>query len=297
MSVLTANITQRFEDFESHTKIATDTDCILQLAQDIINIKEKSALEIADDADVHEEEEHDCKVQSFEVHGRSVAKVTVLDCDVYEPKPKFYAASKISKKVERTLDDRVGKRPSLEVTRCVAAQLLLELGGELEGSTDDYWMTARDLAQERLWRDNDLEAQVESEMETDGPPDDAFEKMIVIVREGLKTHEANPYYQAKRDEEGVELDEFRCIDADIVMVLDKCGKVIAFFFAEAFRILLSAQVQELVVASFETMSTMFPVPYPDKVRHGLHFVSWLIQHPEFDFRSPGAELRLAKSGV
>ena len=195
------------------------------------------------------------------------------------------------------IDNIVGMAPSLETERHVAATLLLELGGQIGGRTVDYWIRARDMAQQRLWLDGTLVSKVESETKDQGSRDDAFEKMLNIVTEALSRSKFNPYYQATRDESAINRGVFRRIEADIVMVLDKRNAVIAFIFADAFRSVLSMEVQEQVTKTFEMMSTLYPVPWPDMTRHGLHWVSWLAEHPEFDFRRPQADLRLAKSGA
>ena len=82
-----------------------------------------------------------------------------------------------------------------------------------------------------------------------------------------------------------------------MMALDRNGELIACIVSDAFRKLLGAEVEGKVAQSFETTSTLFPVPWPDMTRHGLHWADWLPEHPEFDFRLPEANLRLAKSGV
>ncbi|RYO92891.1 hypothetical protein DL766_009131 [Monosporascus sp. MC13-8B] len=83
----------------------------------------------------------------------------------------------------------------------------------------------------------------------------------------------------------------------IFVALDGAGAVVAFVFSDTFCALLSKGVEKEVVRSLETYSTPQLVPVPDMTRHGFHWVDWLVQRPDFDFRNPQNDPRLAKSGV
>ena len=189
--------------------------------------------------------------------------------------------------------------PSLEVEQWVAAQLLLDHAGQIEGRTQDYWRKARDLAQQHLHINPDLEGKVGEEMSRGHHTDDlAFAEMLDIVKHALKQRAANPYHQAMRDEYAVENGLFHHIkDSDITMILDKNDKVIGFFFSDAFRKLLSKNVEKRVMRSLDIFSTLQPVPLPDMTRHGLHWIDWLVENPPFDYRNTNNDPRAAKSGV
>ncbi|KAI1081669.1 hypothetical protein F5B20DRAFT_534916 [Whalleya microplaca] len=122
--------------------------------------------------------------------------------------------------------------------------------------------------------------------------------MLVIVKNCIKNNSFNSYYQSQRDKYGIQQGIFYQIkNTDIVMVLDKDSEVILFQLSDAFTRLLTKRIERDVVQALETYSTLQAVPLPDMTRHGLHYIDWLLEHPEFDFRRPENDPRLAKSGV
>lgn len=197
--LLAANVVQTLENFEDETKILSDSSHISQLAQNLTNIKETRAREIADNGEVQEENEHTRKIESFKLDGHLVAKVSFSDCEFEQQQS--YTKCGPAREVEKKINRLVGKAPRLELEWRVAAQLLLELGGQIGGQTLDYFSRARDLAQRRLWQDTTLAARVESEIATGYYDNDkVFMEMLSIVTEGFGQNKHNPYFQATRDE-------------------------------------------------------------------------------------------------
>ncbi|RYP05203.1 hypothetical protein DL764_003983 [Monosporascus ibericus] len=282
-------------DFEEDTHIDVDLPRMARLSRDIMDIKTRSSREIADDGvgDCHCR--HNQVIETFTLHGRTVAKVNMEDADVFGPGSP-YSRGGVSKELERKLDEEVGTQPTLEIEQWVAAHLLLAKAGQVRaGRTEDYWRRARDMARQQLYTNKELEGKVRKQMQGDSP-DATFNDMIGMVRKGLmKTF--NPYTQRERDKYAVKHELLHFVEADIVMVLDKANHVIAFPFSEAFGELLTKKVENEVTTSFDTFSTLQPVPVPDMTRHGLHWVDWLAERPELDFRIKENDPRRAKSGV
>jgi Oxygenase domain of the 2OGFeDO superfamily len=146
-----------------------------------------------------------------------------------------------------------------------------------------------------LYLDPDLETTAMEHLKQ--PKDAALEEMLAVTKAAIPKQSYNGYYQAQRDKYAVLNRLFHHINADLVIVLNKNGEVIAFQCCAAVKILLSEAVQESIVEGLETYSTIHAVPAPDATRHGLHWIEWLKEHPEFDFRNPDNDLRKAKSGV
>ncbi|KAI1078825.1 hypothetical protein F5B20DRAFT_571361 [Whalleya microplaca] len=283
-------------DYEEYTYIDKQKSAIIELAQDIVNIQKKSAKDIADAGAVELHEEHGRTIETFRIHNRSVSKVKFQDCDVFGGGAP-YSKCNISRIVEEEIDKAVGSSPDLAIEQIVAARMLLSRAGQIGGRTQDYWKRARDLAQQELYKDPDLEKRVRSQMNVESE-EQTFNMMLRIVKESIKIKTANPYHQARRDQYAVDHELFHRIkDVEIVIVLDKADNVIAFQIADAFRTLLGKDIENEVARSIETYSTLQPVPVPDMTRHGLHWASWLVEHPEFDSRVPRNDPAIAKSGV
>ena len=254
---------------------------------------------VADSADeIVRETAHNRTIETFKRRGRSVVLIRMHDVKVQDKKNKeTYAKCETCDLSERQLDVAVGKRPSLAVEQWIATKVLLEMEGNPGGKTADYFKTARDLAQQRVYENADLEKSVAIEMESNAPMDEVFTNMLNMVTEALIQRAPNPYHQAKRDEYAAENGVFHQISADIAMVLDKDGRVIAFQFAAAFSALLPALSESTVAEALDTWTSAWPVPLPDMTRHGLHYISHLKKHPEFDARIPKNNGRTAKAGV
>ncbi|KAI3320752.1 hypothetical protein HD806DRAFT_524462 [Xylariaceae sp. AK1471] len=287
-------------DFEDETIIDTEENAVIELSQDITNIKTKSASKIADEGTLKTHEEYGCVLETFKLHGRSVVKIKIYDADVGAKRP-FYSGCQVAREFERKVDACMRPQPASEVEQWVAAQFLLAQGGQIGGRTQDYWRRARDMAQQQLYVNPGLEEavlqRIQSRTSVRESEDPALEQMLELVKKGIPRKSFNPYYQAQRDEFAVEKGLLRQVDAEIVLVLDKADNVIAFQCKDAFRELLCKNVEHKVAASLEAFSTRQPVPFPDMTRHGLHWIDWLRERPELDFRRPENDCRLAKSGV
>jgi hypothetical protein len=283
-------------DFEEDTHIDEDQPYIVDLAADVSNIRSKAAEEIADGA-VDTIQEDNRTIETFKVHGRSVCRVRFSDVDAFgDGSP--YSLSKVSKLLERKIDEEFGTQPETQIERWVTAHVLLSMAGQIGGRTDDYWQKARSLAQQQLYLNPDLEHEVRQQIEAFDPEKDpAFSKMMSYVRKGCRNKNYNPYHQSRRNEYAVDNGLLHKVEGvDIVLVLDRSDNIILFQCTNVFDHLLTKAIQKLTVQSFETYSTRTPVPFPDMTRHGLHWMSFLAERPDLDFRNPDNDPRVAKSG-
>lgn len=287
------------KDFEQDTHIENSEPSVLALAQDIVNIKTKIAKDIADGRAVKTSIRHQRTIETFKLHGRTVAKVKFADADISR-KGLAYSSLETSKALEKEISSKLGDQPSLEVEHLVAAHVLLRRAGDIGGKTEDYWKKARDLAQQQLYVLPELEAQVRGQI-TAGVAlkDPLLAEMLDIVRKCLPNKGFNSYHQSQRDEFAYAQDLVHKLkDTEIIVVVDKANSLIAFQCSDAFRKLLTKSIEREVTEAFETYSTLQPVPIPDMTRHGLHWIDWLVNdHPELDFRNPKNDPKLAKSGV
>lgn len=287
-------------DFEQDTHIDKQTLFVAELTQDITDIRMRAAGTIADGGldRVETSLKHGRIIETFKVRGHSVCKIRIQDADIYAAGA-AYSGCKIAIETEKEIDSVVGGPPSLEMEQWVASQLLLSRGGQIGGRTQDYFTKARDLAQQQLHLNPGLESKVREEQRAGHADNDAaFTNMLSLVRQGFNRSKFNPYHQSRRDDYAVEKDILHHVmGTDIVMALDKSDNVIFFQCSDAFDKLLGTHVERQVAKSLETFSTLQPVPIPDMTRHGLHWIDWLAEHPEFDFRVPGCDPRTAKSGV
>ncbi|CAJ2511347.1 Uu.00g069720.m01.CDS01 [Anthostomella pinea] len=282
-------------DIEQSTHIDHEKPSIVRLSEDIASIKAQASDEITDGGNVDTQTEHNRTIERFSLHGQTVCKVKLSDCKISN---NTYSGCGISKATETIITKANGAKPTVAVVQWVTAHVLLARSGQIGGRSQDYWKHARNLAHQQLYINPDLEAEVQQQMEKDTTGDVAFTEMLEIAKQGIKVNAFNPYHQAKRDEYGVSNGVFyRIEDTDIVMVLDQDDEVILFQLSSAFTKLLTEQVQQATVQALETYSTLHPVPLPDMTRHGLHYMEWLVEHPEFDFRRPESDLRKAKSGA
>ena len=152
------------------------------------------------------------------------------------------------------------------------------------------------MAQQQVHLDPTLEEEVEKRLKAEN--DKAFLEILGIAKTAIPRASSNPYHQARRNQYAVDHNLFYHIkEVDILMVLDKDADVIYVQLWSALGKLLSTQVEQKSIDSFEKYSTLAPGPLPDATRHGLHWTDWLKEHPEFDFRNPANDLRLAKSCV
>ncbi|KAI0832986.1 hypothetical protein F5Y06DRAFT_290337 [Hypoxylon sp. FL0890] len=287
------------EDFEDETHIDKKVPSIIQLQEDIVNIKTKLANEIADDGKVVTSSKLGRTIETFRVHGRTVTKAVFKDADVYGKKMKAYSDLRISKEFEKEVNNKMGIKPPLEVEQWVATHVLLSVGGQIGGATGDYWRKTRDLAQQHLFLDESLEARTREEIKSGSlvANDPSFAAVLDIVKKCISRAGFNPYHQAQRDDFAISQDMFYRVQSDIFMALDGAGVVIAFVFSDSFRTLLTKSIEKKVAQSLDTYSTLQPVPLPDMTRHGLHWVDWLVRRPDLDFRNPENDPRKAKSGV
>lgn len=283
-------------DFEENTHIDTDEPHIMELATDVNNIRYKDPKEIADGA-IEALQEKNRTIETFRFHGRTVCRVKFSDVNAFG-KGSPYSLSTMSKSIERRINEDFGVPPNLQTERWVMAHVLLSLGGQIGGRTNDYWSRARSLAQQQLHVNPGLEDEARQQMEAaDHEKDPAFSKMLALVKKGCPIKAHNLYHQSKRNDYATENGLlYKVENMDIIMILDQSDNLILFQCGDVFNQLLTKAVQKLVVQSFETYSTLTPVPWPDMTRHGLHWISFLSERPDLDFRNPDNDPRKAKSG-
>lgn len=287
------------KDFESDTVIDRTMPTVATLAQTVDEVKTKASEEIADGGNVQKSTLHNRTIEHFTTNGLTVAKVKFSDIDVFANHTgQTYRKCQTAVRFEEKVNKAIGKQPELIIERWAAAHILLAKGGDIGGRTDDYWRRARDLTQQQLYVTQELESNIRQQMgDNNAPVDTAFSQMLEMVQEALKQKTENPYFQSQRDAYAAENAFFYHVTAEITMVLDQNDKVIAFHCSDAFGKLLDKVVQKDVTDSFETFSTLQPVPLPDMTRHGIHYIDWLAERPEFDSRNPQNDPCLAKSGV
>lgn len=287
------------KDFESDTSIDRTMPTVATLAQTVDEIRTRTAEEIADGGKVEKSTLHNRTVEDFTVNGWTATKVKFSDVDVFANHTgQTYRKCQTAVRFEEKVNKAIGKEPELIIEQWAASHVLLSNGGDIGGRTADYWRRARDLAQQQLYVNQGLEWSIRQWMRDDiSLSDTAFPKMLEIVQEALTQKTENPYFQSQRDAYATENAFFHHVTAEITMVLDKNNNVIAFQCSDAFGKLLDKVVQRDVTDSFETFSTLQPVPLPDMTRHGIHYIDWLAERPEFDFRNLQNDPRLAKSGA
>lgn len=302
------------EDIESLTHISRTPD-IERLEKDLIAIQFQKAEDIADSVDeIWREEKSSRVIETFSRSAMSVVRVRMLDVRNHDPSKKEVSSKcAVRAVVEKAANEAVGTQPDLEVERHVTAQLLLDLGGHIGGTTADYWTKARDLAQQALHLQPDLEtnverqirqnseaAEVDEELEakTETPSNKAFNKMLKLVNKALIQSKHNPYHQGKRNKWFAETTHdivYRVANVDIIMVLDKFNNVNFFQCSNAFERLLPQLPHQRVFACFDTWSTLMPGRLPDMTRHGEHWIAHLHENPQLDFRLQEKDEPLRKS--
>lgn len=283
--------------FEEDTIIDKDELHIMELATDISDIRFKPPKEIAEEGAVKCIQEDNRTIETFKVHEHTVCRVKFSDVDALG-KGSPYSLSQVSKSLEQKIDEDLGAQPDIQAERWVTAHVLLSMGGQIGGRTDDYWSRARSLAREQFYLNDDLENEVKQQIEADDhEKDPAFSKMLAMVKKGCPTRRLNVYHQAKRNNYATDHGLlYKVENVDIVLVLDQSDNLILLQCSDVFKNLLTKGAQKLVVQSFETYSSRVPLPFPDMTRHPLHWISFLAERPDLDFRNPANDLRVAKSG-
>lgn len=133
----------------------------------------------------------------FRLRGRQIAKVVMEGVDARQ-REVDYKKLKTAKAFEKALEKayRINK-PSLETEHRAMAHVLLCLGGQIGGKACDYWKTARNLAQQDIYLDNGLDDHLRNSFEN-AKDDNAFARMLEMVKQCVKQNAFNPYYQAQR---------------------------------------------------------------------------------------------------
>jgi hypothetical protein len=148
------------KDIEKNIIIDHKSSSIIQLAEDLHNIRTRSAHELADGQEILESASNGRTIQSFTLHGRTITKIMIDDADVLRGD---YNKTKTAKKFERELNrvveqaaidemeetlnqttsksskkmirDAIKKKarspPHLDVERYVTAHILLRLAGKV----------------------------------------------------------------------------------------------------------------------------------------------------------------------
>ena len=125
-----------------------------------------------------------------------------------------------------------------------------------------------------------------------GRKDPILDEIVRLAEGAFQKKGFNQYYQYQRDEYATEKGIFYFVkDTDIILILDKNNSVLLFQCSDAIRQLLSNELQEHILDSFQKYSILHAPPLPDGTRHGLHWTDWFYEHPNFDFRNPANKLR------
>lgn len=184
-------------DLEDRTDIDKDNLNIVALSQDVLNVKNRDAEDIADKGTLRTETDAGRTIELFRLNGRHVAKVVIEGVDARQ-KGVDYKKIKTAKVFERTVETEYQiKKPSLETEHRVMAHVLLSRGGQIGGKACDYWKTARNLAQQHIYLNPGLDLSLQSGAEN-VKDDKTFAKMLEMVKKCIKQNAFNPYYQAQR---------------------------------------------------------------------------------------------------
>lgn len=185
------------QDLEDSTEIDKDNLNIAELAQDILDVRNLNAGQIADANFLHTETENGRTIELFKLKGRHIAKVTIEGVDARQ-RGVDYKKLKSAKAFEKIVDrEYQTQKPALEAEHRVMAHVLLCRGGQVGGKACDYWKTARNLAQQHIYLDHGIEARLRSQLE-EGNLDKAFAKMLEMAKKCVRQNAFNPYYQAQR---------------------------------------------------------------------------------------------------
>jgi hypothetical protein len=117
----------RIEPFEEKTKIDNQVPAVIQLAQDILDIKSKPSSSIAD-SDLKSETARNRTIETFNLHNRVVVKVTFDEASVGEG---GYSNLSTCKAFEAEVNKGVGLQPNVRLEQYVAGHILLCTGGSV----------------------------------------------------------------------------------------------------------------------------------------------------------------------
>lgn len=185
------------QDLEDRANIDKDNLNIVALAQDISDVKNRNAEDIADTHTLRTEIDAGRTIELFKLRGRRVAKVVIEGVDARQ-RGVDYKKLKTAKEFERNMEREYQiKKPSLETEHRVMSHVLLSRGGQIGGKACDYWKTARNLAQQHIYLDHGLDDRLQNSLEN-AKDDKAFSRMLEVVKKCVKQNAFNPYYQAQR---------------------------------------------------------------------------------------------------
>lgn len=185
------------QDLEDKTDIDKDNLSIAALAQDVLDIKNRNAKDITDVDTLRTETDTGRTIELFKLRGRHVAKVIIEGVDARQrgvDYKKLKTAKAFEKNVEREYQI---KKPTLETEHRVMAHVLLSRGGQIGGKACDYWKTARNLAQQHIYLDHGLDDRIQNSFAKSNH-DEAFARMLEMIKRCIKQNAFNPYYQAQR---------------------------------------------------------------------------------------------------
>lgn len=185
------------QDLEDRTEIDMDNLNIAALAQDILAVKNRNAEDIADVDTLRAEIDTGRTIELFKLRGRRVAKVVIEGVDARQ-RGVDYKKLKTAKAFEKNMQKEYQiKKPSLETEHRVMTHVLLSRGGQIGGKSCDYWKTARNLAQQHIYLDHGLDDRIQNSLAKSNH-DEAFARMLEMVKKCIKQNAFNPYYQAQR---------------------------------------------------------------------------------------------------
>ena len=225
--------------------------------------------------------------ETFTVLGHRATRIkfTGIDHKAKGNDPKAYANCTFRKAVEQQVDAGVGLRPSLEVEQWVMAKILEEKDNNLGGTKSKKWSMLNDMAQERLYVQQDLEKTVEGSIAADDLLSERHSVLLADVKQHFKRQRSNQYFQYTRDRFASNDQNILQIikDTDIFVAVDESNAVLVFKWSRAVQALFGEKVEQDVIQACQdwTYLQMIPTQYDD-VRHRMEHLDHLIRNPQFD---------------
>jgi hypothetical protein len=275
-------------------------------------LRKTPAADLADDGEYTDEVILGFTKQSFKMRGLSVKRIKFPD-NKYKSRKKKYE-NQATKALKKELDKAVGLEPSLQLIQEVAALILLRNNEIMPGKQEKYWQVTRSRAETFIYEHGEDAEKVAEAIKKDVGEEEKSEYERILLRvqnperkknnlgtgkkrriDGITRRSHNKFHQSRRDEWAATHNLFHQTgDTDIVVIVDKHNSSMGFVFSKAFDLIMREGLQEKVTECFDTWTDLYPQPLPEATRHGLHWVKFLRENPQFDFKVSGMH---AKSGV
>jgi hypothetical protein len=261
-----------------------NTEEVQELRRRLTDLSLADAASFADGGSVNTEvdKEGDRVFENFHFCGFSVCRIKFMKIDYKANRP--YATSALAKRNKVKMEAQVAPAPSLELVQWGMAKVLHSKRGDIGGKGEQCWSTLRTEAQKHLWLNrNNRDADV-AEM-TKGASDKAFLSYLADVKKNSKKVSKDDFqwFEALKV---AERDHTICrpiLGKDIVHIVDKNHKMVAFVFARALQTLFPPRAEEKMEETFDNWSHYHALSKPDR-RHPLHEADFLPRNPQFDIQ-------------